>query len=253
MENNPVMEIERLVQDMQQNMHTCIPGKIDSFDAGKCLASVTPIGQFITPSGKKLDYPKVNDVPVCILQYAGQKCTIAFPIKEGDGCMLHFAEQQLDQFRDGEEAKCDLRFDLTNAIAVVGLFSESNDAVQDACDNDAIIIDHNTDSRVTIKKDEQEYKVGDDSTFVIKKDSQECKVGGTTLTIKDGEITAKASQIKLDGEVTITGNLTAQQAIDADGRITGKAGVSGATASLDTHVHNCTAPGAPSGPPIPGI
>jgi hypothetical protein len=250
MENNPTLEIEKLVQDMQQNMHTCIPGKIDSFDAGKCLAVVVPTGQFITPGGKKLDYPKVHDVPVHVLQHAGQKCTIAFPIKKDDGCILFFAEQQLDQFRDGEEAKCDLRFDLTNAIAVVGLFAQANDVVKDACDNEAIIIDHNTDSRVTIKKDEQEYKVGDDSTCTIKKDSQECKVGGAKWTLAKGKLL-------VDCDLEVTGKVTAQKTIDAQGNITsaarveGRAGVSGATADLDLHAHNCTAPGSPSGPPIP--
>jgi len=244
MENNPTLEIEKLVRDMQQNMHTCIPGKIESFDAGKCLAVVTPTGQFITPSGKKLDYPKVNDVPVLVLQHAGQKCTIAFPIKGGDGCMLFFAEQQLDQFRDGGEAKCDLRFDLTNGVAVVGLFAEANDVVKEACDNEAIIIDHNTDSRVTIKKDEQEYKVGDDSTCIIKKDEQVCKVGGAKWTLAGGKLL-------VDCDLEVTGKVTAQQTIDATGNITSKADVKSAATSLSMHTHNCTAPGAPSGPPIP--
>jgi hypothetical protein len=241
MENSPTLEIEKLVQDMQQNMHTCIPGKIESFDAAKCLAVVTPTGQFLQPNGKLLDYPQINDVPVHVLQYAGQKCTIAFPIKKGDECLLFFAEQQLDKFRDGEDAKCDLRFDLSNAIALVGLFRQTNSVVKEACDNDAMILDHNGQSRVTIKKDEQE-----------------CKVQSATFTIKDGEITAKAQNIKWDGDVEITGNVTARQKIDALGSITsqqtvqGIAGVSTATNDVDGHVHTSTAPGAPTSPPVPG-
>jgi hypothetical protein len=240
MQNSPTLEIERLVRDQLQGVHTCIPGKIESFDAAKCLAVITPTGQFIAPSGKKLDFPKCYDAPVLAQQYAGQNVTLAFPIKAGDECLLFFSEQQLDRFRDGEEAKCDLRFDLSNAIALVGLFRQANGVVKEACDNDAVIIDHNGQSRITVKKDEQT-----------------CRVQSATLTIKGGEITAKAQHIKWDGDVEITGNVTARQKIDALGAITaqqtmqGMAGVSSALNSLDTHVHTSTAPGAPTSPPMP--
>jgi len=242
MQDNVTAEIENLVQDMLRNVHTCIPGKIDSFDSGNCLAVVVPTGQFITPSGEKLDYPKIHDVPVVIQQCAGQDVTMAFPIKDGDGCMIHFAEQQLDQFRDDEEAKCDLRFDLTNAIAVVGLFSQANDLMQEACDNDAVIIDNKKKGRVTIKEDELECKVEDDSTFTIKNDQQECKVGGATLTIKSDEITAEVATFKIKGKLEVS------QTIDADGGITSKADVKSANRSLSLHEHICTAPGSPTIP-----
>jgi len=244
------MEIENLVQDMMQNTHTCIPGKIDSFDADKCLAVVTPTGQFKQPNGQLLDYPQINDVPVVFIQCAGQDITIAYPIKQDDGCLLFFSEQQLDKFRDDEDAKCDLRFDLTNAICLVGLFRDANSVIKDACDNDAVIIDNKGDSRITIKEDEQECKVGDGSTFTIKQDSQEAVVNGAKWTLANGKLL-------VDCDLEVTGKVTAQQTIDATGNITskatvnGQAGVSGATADLDTHVHNCTAPGSPSGPPIP--
>jgi hypothetical protein len=233
MENNPTQEIENLVNDMQQNMHTCIPGKIERFDAGKCLAVVTPTGQFKTPAGKTLDYPQVNDVPVVLIQSAGQKTTIAYPIKQGDSCLIFFSEQQLDKFRDDEDAKCDLRFDLTNAIAIVGLFAQANDVIKEACDNSAVIID-NEGSRVTVKKDEQE-----------------CKVGGSIITLKNGEATIKASAIKLDGDLTVTGKVTAQQTIDAAGDITSSGKISGLTVSdsvnsLTEHTH--AAPGSPAIP-----
>ena len=251
MENNPTFEIEKLVQDMLQNVHTCIPGKIESFDADKCLAVVMPTGQFIAPSGEKIDFPKVHDVPVVIQQYAGQDITMAFPIREGDGCMLHFSEQQLDRFRDEEEAKCDLRHDITNAIAVVGLFRQANKVVKEACDDDAVIIDHNEDSRVIIKKDEQLYQVTDGSTVLIKADSQECKVGSATLTIKSSEITAKVATFKIDGKLEVTQTIDADSNIISKAKVTGRAGVDGATASLDTHTHIGNL-GAPTAPPTPG-
>jgi len=250
LQDEVTLEIERLVQDMQQNMHTSLPGKIDSFDADKCLAVVTPTGQFKQPNGQLLDYPQVNDVPVVSFQFAGQDITIAAPVKEGDGCLLFFSEQQLDKFRDDEDAKCDLRFDLTNAICVVGLFKDANGVIKDACDNDAVIIDNKGKSRVTIKEDEQECKVGDNSTFTITEDKQEAVVGGAKWTLEGNKLT-------VDCDLEVTGKVAAQQTIDATGDITssatvtGRAGVSGATASLDTHMHPTAALGPPS-PPTPG-
>jgi hypothetical protein len=211
MESNPTLEIEKLVQDMQQNMHTCIPGKIESFDAEKCLASVTPTGQFLMPSGKLLDYPKVHDVPIVFIQSAGQNVTIAYPIKQDDECLLFFSEQQLDKFRDGEDAKCDLRFDLTSAICLVGLFSSPNDVIKEACDMHALIIDNKGKSRVTIQEDKQEYKVGN-ARFVL-----------------DNE------KLLIDCDLEITGTVNAQKTIDAKGEISSKG-----SHSVSEHVHNFT-------------
>ena len=276
MQNNISMEIENLVTDALQGVHTCIPGKIDSFDADKCLAVVTPTGQFKTPGDELMDYPQVNDVPVYVLQYAGQKCTIAFPIKEKDECLLFFSEQQLDRFRDGADAKCDLRFDLTNAIALVGLFAQANGVVKDACDDEAIIIDHSGksdgNSRVTIKKDEQICEVGDDakvtitenkivsqlgekSTFTITKTEQECDVNGSTFTIKPTQQECKVGGVTMtlaNGMVSIKGNLEVKGTIDATGNISSSADVESVSRSLSLHEHICTAPGSPT-TPIPGI
>jgi hypothetical protein len=211
---------------MQQGMHTCIPGVIDSYDSAKGTATATPTGQFVLPNGKKLAYPQLHEVPVVLLQSNSQNCTIAFPIKSGDGCLLFFSEQQLDRFRDNQDPKCDLRFDLSNAIAIVGLVREANSVAKDACDNDAIIID-NEGSRVTIKED-----------------AQECKVGGATFTIKNGEITATATMFKVNGNLAVTGD------VDAQGTVTGGEIVA-KNIALSTHTHPTAAPGSPS-PPTPG-
>ena len=276
MQDNISMEIENLVTDALQGIHTCIPGKIKSFDADKCLAVVTPTGQFKCPSGELLDYPEVNDVPVYVLQYAGQKCTIAFPIKEKDECLLFFSEQQLDRFRDGADAKCDLRFDLTNAIALVGLFAQANGVVKDACDNVAIIIDHSGksdgNSRMTISKDKQVCEVGNDakvtitesgitsqvgnnSTFVIEGSKQTCTVNGSKFTIEPSQqkhevggvtMTLGGGKVKIEGELEVTGNITASA-----GMVEGRLGVSGAKTNLDLHVHPTAALGPPSLPEGP--
>lgn len=146
-------QLKQMIHDMIRDVHTCIPGEIKSFDASKCTGNIQPSGKFKKANGDYLDYPELSNVPVVLIQSADQKATIAYPIKEGDGCLLFFAEQQLDYWKDGRKPKSDLRHGLSNAIAVVGLFTDANEVVEDACDDDAIIIDRE-DTRVIVKKEQ---------------------------------------------------------------------------------------------------
>lgn len=186
-------QIKQMIQDMLRNVHTCIPGKISSFDAAKCTAKIQPAGKFKRANGEYLDYPELDHVPVLITQSADQKATVAYPIKAGDGCLLLFAEQQLDSWKDGREPKTELRHALTSAVAIVGLVSAANPVVEDACNDDAIIIDRE-DSRVIIKKEKVTVlPKKDDPThkFEVTKDSinGECgKFVKIALTDKSADI-----------------------------------------------------------------
>jgi len=211
MQDNLKQEIENLVQGALQNVHTCIPGTIVSFNAGKCLAVVTPSGQFKTPAGKLLSYPQVHDVPVVLIQSSGQDVTVACPIEPGDGCLLFFSEQQLDRFRDGEDAKCDLRFDLTNAIAVMGLFRGANSVIKEACDKNAVIID-NKGARLVL---------GDGKLLV------DCDLEVT------GKVTAQQA-------IEATGSISTQGEVTATGVISSGMDVVGGGVSLKTHPHTVT-------------
>ena len=134
-------ELKNLTQDTLRGIHTALPGKVDSFDATQCRASVVPYGKFRKPDGSYIDFPKLANVPVYIMQGSGQTATIAYPIKSGDECLLLFSEQTLDVWETGASSNTDLRFDLSNAIAIVGLFAKPNPLVKTACDNDALIIE----------------------------------------------------------------------------------------------------------------
>lgn len=179
---NSVKQIKQMIQDMLRNVHTCIPGKITSYDASNGTAKIQPSGKYKMANGEYLDYPELNNVPVISLQSADQKATIAFPIKEGDGCFIFFAEQQLDSWRDDRVPKTDLRHAITNAVAVVGLFSTSNETMKEACDEDAVIIDRDK-SRIIVKKETVTvYPNKDDTTHKVEvtKDSVNAKCGKFT-------------------------------------------------------------------------
>lgn len=219
-----VKQIKQMIQDNIRAVHTSIPGKITSVDSQNNTVCIQPYGKFRKADGSYIDYPELKDVPMVQMQGAGQKATIQFPIKKGDGCMVFFSEQQLEPWKnDGQEPNTELRHDLTNAIAIPGLFSQANNAHTDACDNDAIII-----------------KYGDETKITAKDDSVEIKQQNTTIELKGGKVTIKApSDVEIEGNVKVNGD------INATGDIV--AGI----ISLRSHAHTCTAPGSPTIGTIP--
>lgn len=133
-------QIGRTIEEFLSGVHTAIPGEITEFDPVTCTASVLPKGQFKSPDGRFFDYPAISEVPVVLLQGGGQDASIVFPIKAGDGCLLIICEQGLDYWLYGGKLESDLKHDLTNAIAIPGLFNKPNKAVKEAIEKDEILI-----------------------------------------------------------------------------------------------------------------
>ena len=136
-----VQQVSETAREAADGVHTAFPGKIVSFDAAKGLATIQPILKFKKPSGESLDYPQIYGVPVVFPQGFCQKATIAFPVKAGDYCLCVVSEQALDLWMYGQETETDLRHDLTNAVCIPGLFTQVNPVVQQACTENAIILD----------------------------------------------------------------------------------------------------------------
>ena len=126
--------------DVVNSIHTCIPGEIYDFDPTTVTASVLPKMLFKKPDGTAIAYPVISGVPVVIPQSAGQGATIAYPIRKGDGCLLLVAEQSLDYWMYGQATDTDLKFDLSNAVCIPGLFAKANTALAKACASNAIVI-----------------------------------------------------------------------------------------------------------------
>ena len=133
-------EMKNLMETFQQNIHTVLPGEIVAFDADKQEAQVKPTAKFWKPDSTKMGYPDIFEVPVFFIQGIGQKATITHVVKPGDECMLFIFEQALDHWRTKAESETDLRFDISNAVALTGFFAEPNPLVKRACDNGSIII-----------------------------------------------------------------------------------------------------------------
>jgi len=152
MNSELVQSIKNTAKDTVNQVHTAFPGVIESYDPGKGQATVKPTMRLKTKGGNYKDYPKISGVPVVFQQYSNQTATIGFPVKPGDGCLIVISEQSLDRWMYGQETGTDLKFDLTNAICIPGLFNPSNTVVAEAIEQDAIIIDIEG-TRIMLKRD----------------------------------------------------------------------------------------------------
>ncbi len=142
MEQEFVKQCKNLVMDLIKGLHTALPGEILSFDPQSGLASVRPLAK-AGEGNNRIDYPSIYGVPVLFPQGWGQKVSLAFPLQAGDGCLLIMAEQALDYWLYGQETGLDLRFDLSNALAIPGLFSLPSALVAEACAEQALILEAN--------------------------------------------------------------------------------------------------------------
>lgn len=121
-----------------QDMHTAIPGTIVSFAPSSGMAVVQPKAKFKKPNGETMDYPVISGVPIVFPQ--GKEAAIAWPIMPGDGCLLIFSESALDYWMYGKETGTSLKFDLSSAIAIPGLYASGNTAMQTACSENAVVV-----------------------------------------------------------------------------------------------------------------
>lgn len=126
--------IKQGVNNRIKELHTSMPGIVQSFDAAKQTASVQPAIRrvFITRDGTDeilaaSDLPILINVPVQFPRGGGFSLT--FPVKKGDECLLVFAERSLDTWHKfgGVRDPGARRFhSLSDATAFVGISSLPN-------------------------------------------------------------------------------------------------------------------------------
>jgi hypothetical protein len=137
-------EVKNTITEMLQGIHTVIPGKIVKYYSDKCEAEILPYGKFKKPNGEFMDFPQLNHIPILFQQSCGQDFSVVYPVKPGDECLIMVNEQTLDIWRgSGVESDNDLRFDLTNAVAIVGMFSRPQPLAQEAQNDDKLIFQKN--------------------------------------------------------------------------------------------------------------
>lgn len=181
-------EIKRTAKAVVNEIHTALPGEIVSFDTGTGTATVKPIGKFVTSDKKSLEYPQLTEVPLVFpfCQQAG--VGIAFPVIEGDSCIIIISEVELDEWRSGAESEGSLRYDLTNAVAIPGLLFGGAEMVDKAVKKNAVVIG------------------APDVDVFVSSEGVDVSVGDTTFTVSE-------TGIAIGGDLTVTGNISYTESI----------------------------------------
>lgn len=120
----------QLAQAIMSAMHVSIPGIIQSFDPDAVTAVVQPAikGAEKDESGAEVsvNLPLLVDVPVVFPRGGG--CTLTFPVKAGDECLVIFADRCIDfwwQSGGVQEPVDDRMHDLSDAFCIVGPQSQA--------------------------------------------------------------------------------------------------------------------------------
>ena len=107
-------------------VHTCLPGKILSYDSTKRLAKIEPLVSLKTSKEVDVKYPAIENVPVVFP--SGKIFSLRWDIAPGDGCLILFSESGIGNFLNSTESiqvasDDSTRFSLTDAICIPGLHS----------------------------------------------------------------------------------------------------------------------------------
>ena len=114
-----------LITAARMDLHTAMPGIIQSFDAARMTCTIQPAirGAIVQPSGQAqaVDLPMLVDCPVVFPGGGGYILT--YPLKAGDECLVVFSERCIDAWwqSGGVQAAAEYRLhDLSDGFVIPG-------------------------------------------------------------------------------------------------------------------------------------
>lgn len=112
-------------------LRVSLPGIIESFEPIACTCTVQPAlkGQTADELGNMKSSPLPLLVDVSVVFPRGGGCTITFPVKAGDECLVVFSDRCIDfwwQSGGVQETVDPRQHDLSDAFAIVGPQSQAN-------------------------------------------------------------------------------------------------------------------------------
>lgn len=147
------------------NMHTCLPGRIVSYDHSLKKATVKPLLNRRIRTGDTFESEEIQPIPsVPVVFPTSGGVGLTYPVKAGDGCLILFSERSLDLWLStgGVVTPDDPRkFALSDAICLPGLqpFVSGDYPV----DND----------NVRLKQGEAQFVINNDNKLAIGNDAAE--------------------------------------------------------------------------------
>jgi len=127
--DDPIRWLAVAFNGLQSKLWTALPGIIQSFDAVAMTCVVQPAIQALVRDEagnlSPVNLPLLLDCPV---QFpAGGGCTLTFPVKPNDECLVVFASRCIDSWwqSGGIQAQAELRMhDLSDGFALLGFRSQ---------------------------------------------------------------------------------------------------------------------------------
>lgn len=193
---DPLEALSSLASAISSSLHVAVPGVIESFDPD----TVTCVVQPVVKSGAMAsdgtisteDYPLLVDVPVVFPRGGG--CTLTFPVRAGDECLVVFADREIDfwwQSGGTQESASVRQHSLSDAFAIPGPRSQAQHINN-------------------ISTEAAQLRIDDGSAFI------ELAADGNVRLVTTGKISASADAgvdiaaptISISGDVTIAGSLS---------------------------------------------
>lgn len=204
---------------LSNDLRVALPGIIHSFDPETVSCAVAPAikGALTASDGSvsSVSYPLLVDVPVVFPRGGG--CTLTFPVKKGDECLVIFADRAIDfwwQSGEVQEPVNTRQHSLSDAFVLVGPQSQaekisgiSTSGAQLRTDDGTAFI---------------ELAAGHDITLTTPGKLTANAEGGAVLVSSTIELTGT---VKINGSLSVTGDVKA-------------AGI-----SLSNHLHGGVMPG----------
>ena len=122
--------IKKWIHDSADNIRVSMPAKVVSYDAATNRASVKPVGTYTTKDFQEIEYPTIHSVPMQFPCGVGGTAGVTFPIKAGDGCIVIFADREIEQFLSGSFCDDMRSHSMNDAYAIPGLYSQAAPTVK---------------------------------------------------------------------------------------------------------------------------
>lgn len=127
--DDPTARMQAMLEAWQLELHTAMPGIVQSFDPVKMTCTVQPAIRAAVrrPDGSAYStaLPLLVDVPVVF--QGGGGYSVTFPVQPGDDCLVIFGERCIDAWwqSGGVQEPVEYRMhDLSDGFAIVGVRSQ---------------------------------------------------------------------------------------------------------------------------------
>lgn len=154
----PAETLRRVLDARLMDLHTALPGRVQSYDAATQTADIEPMIKRGVPTGGEEDEVALETLPVLpsvpILFPSGGQCFVTFPLAVGDPVLIVFCERDTSQFR-GTGAVSDpgvpTMHGLSGAVAIPCAFGPRSAAMSGVSTTDLVVGRANGLANLTIK------------------------------------------------------------------------------------------------------